>query len=218
MADHRVAPVVPDTGHARRTYLLDRAFQLKYALLLAAGGLVVSLVFGLWLHQAHAQALAVAAPDPEVRAALEASEHELLLVFGAISGLLALALAFLGVVVTHRVAGPVFVMAHYLGLIAQGRWPRMRTLRRGDELRPLFDTFLGAVGALKERERRHAALLSDAAARIRAAAARAPELAAVADALEVAAHERRLALEADDPEPTPAFTPAPPAPPRAAAR
>jgi hypothetical protein len=85
----------------------------------------------------------------------------------------------------------------------------MRTLRRGDELRPFFETFLGAVDALKWREAHHAVVLADAAVRIRAAAPRSPDLAEVADALDAAAGERRLALQLDDPEPTPLLTPAP---------
>src|SRR5690606_25644408 len=94
-------------------------------------------------------------------------------------------------------------------VIAQGRFPRMRTLRRGDELRPFFETFIDAVEALKHREAQHAVVLADAAVRIRAAAARDPGLGRIAEVLEQAAAERRVALQADDPEPTPHFTPAP---------
>jgi hypothetical protein len=195
-------------GHRhRRTYLVDRAFQLKYALLMAAAGVVLSLAFGLWLHQAHGQAMNLAALDPELRAVMERGERELLLAFAGIAALMAVALGLLGVVITHRVAGPIFVMGHYMSVLAHGRFPRMRTLRRGDELRPFFETFLAAVEALKHREAHHAVLLADAAVRIRASGD--PALAGVADALDAAAAERRLAVSVDDPEPTPLFTPAP---------
>lgn len=202
-------------GHHRRQYLVDRGFQLKYALLMAGAGLVVALVFGLWLHQVHAQstALLATAPDSsalaETRALVERSNRVLLVAFAPIALLLAAALGLLGVVITHRVAGPVFVMGHYLHVLAEGRFPRMRTLRRSDELKGFFRIFLDAVEAMKAREARHAAVLDDAVDRMRAAASRAPELAPAIEALTAALRERRHALAADDPELTPISVPAP---------
>jgi len=193
----------------RRHYLLDRGFQLKYAAVMAVAGLVVAAIFGLWVHQAHAQATALLSPDAETRAILEKSDRMLLGVLAGIAALLAAALGLLGVVITHRVAGPVFVMGHYLEVIAHGRYPRMRTLRRSDELRPFFGTFIAAVETLKVRERRHAEVLEEAARRMRGAVKREPELAPAIEALEAAAAERRLALAADSPELTPIAIPAP---------
>lgn len=195
--------------HARRRYLVDRAFQLKYALLMAGAGLAVAVVFGLWLHQAHAQALALLPQDDATRALVERSDAVLLAAFGGIALLLAAALALLGIVITHRVAGPVFVMGHYLSIMAHGRFPRMRTLRNGDELKAFFRVFLEAVDAMKRREARHAAVLEDAVERMRTAVARSPELAPAIEALAAAARERRQALAVDDPEPTPLAVPAP---------
>ncbi|HTN52276.1 MAG TPA: hypothetical protein VML50_07735 [Anaeromyxobacter sp.] len=197
------------SSDARRRFLVDRRFQLKYALLMAGAGLVVAGVFGLWLHQAHAQAIALLSPDGETRALIERSDALLLAAFAAIALLLAAALGLLGVVITHRVAGPVFVMGHYLSVLAQGRFPRMRTLRRSDELKAFFRVFIDAVESMKKREAREVAMLEDAVARMRTAVARTPELQPAIVALEAAARERRLALAADDPELTPVSVPAP---------
>jgi hypothetical protein len=202
------APVGKTEGH-RRHYLLDRGFQLKYAILMACAGLGVAIVFGLWLHQAHAQATALLAPDVETRALVERSDRLLLGAFALIAILLAAALGLLGVVITHRVAGPVFVMGHYLEVLAEGRFPRMRTLRRSDELRTFFRTFIDAVDKIKAREARHAALLEEAVQRMRGAVIRFPELQPAIDALAAAARERRAALAQDDLELTPMAVPAP---------
>jgi hypothetical protein len=193
----------------RRRYLVDRGFQLKYALLMAAAGLVVAAVFGVWLHQAHVQATALLSPDAETRALVERSDRLLLGAFGVIALLLAAALGLLGVVITHRVAGPVFVLGHYLGVLAEGRYPRMRTLRRSDELKGFFRAFLDAVEAMKVREARHTAVLEDALRRMRAAAADHPDLTPAIEALALAALERRAALAQDDLELTPVAVPAP---------
>lgn len=209
MAEGSAAPGESETVRGRRRYLVDRGFQLKYALLMAAAGLVVAAVFGLWLHQVHAQATALLSPDPEVRALVEKSDRLLLAAFAGIALLLAAALGLLGVVITHRVAGPVFVMGHYLSVLAEGRFPRMRTLRRSDELKAFFRTFIQSVELMKVREARHAMVLEDAVARMRAAATRAPELAPAMEALAAAARTRREALTTDAPELTPFAIPAP---------
>jgi hypothetical protein len=208
MAEGSAAPVGKSEGH-RRHYLLDRGFQLKYAILMACAGLGVAIVFGLWLHQAHAQATALLAPDVETRALVERSDRLLLGAFGLIAILLAAALGLLGVVITHRVAGPVFVMGHYLEVLAEGRFPRMRTLRRSDELRTFFKTFIEAVDKIKMREARHAALLEEAVQRMRGAVIKHPDLQPAIDALAAAARERRAALAQDDLELTPMAVPAP---------
>ena len=203
------ASAAAGTPVSRRRYLVDRGFQLKYALLMALAGLVVAAVFGVWLHQAHVQATALLSPDAETRALVERSDRLLLGAFVAIALLLAAALGLLGVVITHRVAGPVFVMGHYLQVLAQGRFPRMRTLRRSDELKTFFHTFIDAVDAMKVREARHTAVLEDAVRRMRAAAAAAPELSPAIEALSRAAQERRAALAQDDLELTPIAIPRP---------
>ncbi len=193
----------------RRAYLVDRGFQIKYAVAMALAGLAVAAVFGLWLHQAHVQATALLAPDAETRALVERSDRLLLAAFGVIALLLAAALGLLGIIITHRVAGPVFVMGHYLRVLAEGRFPRMRTLRRSDELKEFFRTFIDAVDMIKLREARHTAVLEDAVRRMREAAATAPELAPAIEALARAAQERRAALAQDDLELTPLAVPAP---------
>lgn len=202
MAEPTAAAIAAPEGH-RRQYLVDRAFQLKYAIVMAAAGLVVAAVFGLWLHQAHAQATALLAPDPETRALVERSDRLLFAAFAAIAALLAAALALVGIVITHRVAGPVFVMGHYLKVLSEGRFPRMRTLRRSDELKTFFRTFIDAVDTIKEREARHTAVLEDAVQRMRAVVTRVPEIAPAIEALSQAARERRAALAQDDLELTP---------------
>jgi hypothetical protein len=138
--------------------------------------------------------------DAEARALVERSDRELLGALLGITALMALALGVLGVLITHRVAGPVMVLGRYLHAFARGRYPRVRGLRRGDELKRLFGTFTDGVEALREREARHADLLDEAVGRMRAALPRAPELAPAIEKLADAARLRREAL-AEEPAP-----------------
>jgi hypothetical protein len=181
-------------SHHRRTYLVDRSFQLKYILLLAGWGLVLAVLFGLWTHQAQQQALELATRDPAQRALVARAGRQLLWVVAAIGGLSAAALALLGFIVTHRVAGPLYVMGHYLGLLGGGRYPTQRALRKHDELKA-FHAQLGAtIGALRERDERLLVHLDEAVARMRRVLPRAPELRMALEALEREADERRAAL------------------------
>jgi len=178
----------------RRTYLVDRAFQLKYILLLTGWGVVLAALFGLWAWQAHQQAVEIFARDPEQQALLRQVDRHLLWALLGIGLLSAAALGLLGFVMTHRVAGPVWVLGHELAELARGRYPARRGLRRGDELQALHAGFQEAVAALAERDRRTVAALEGAAARLRALASRDADAAAVVLALEAEARSRARGL------------------------
>lgn len=190
--------VAPPTRSRRRGYLVDRRFQLKYTVLLAGLGLVLALVPGIGAWQAHRQSLEIAVTDPFLRAAVEAGDRHLLLVAIGIALAVSLALGLVGLVVTHHVAGPIYVMSHYLSALAQGRYPRMRPLRRGDELKDFFQLFQRAVSVMRERESRHAAISEEVVRRMRNVLDRAPDLQPAIAALEGLVREERAAV-GDDP-------------------
>ncbi|MFL5320470.1 MAG: signal protein [Myxococcaceae bacterium] len=150
-----------DPAHAklhRRTFLIDREFQLKYAGLLLLAGLVISAGFAVvaWLARADAARAAqfgASSMDPLLLA----------LLFVAVV-IAAGAMGLVGLVLTHRVAGPVYVMTQYVTALAQGRFPPIRPLRRNDELKNFFERFQSALETLKAREVEEAAALRDALA------------------------------------------------------
>lgn len=149
-------PAPRQARNRRRKYLLDGGYQIKYSLWLAAlGAGGVLLVGGLaW------QVLQEAASSPaEV---LPVASETLLWLTGLGALGLALVLGLFGFMLTHRVAGPVQVMSLYVTTLAAGRYPRMRPLRKGDELRPFFDRFRVAVDRIREREAEEARLLAEA--------------------------------------------------------
>ena len=70
------------------------------------------------------------------------------LLIGAGVGLLAL-LTVLGIVITHRIVGPVFKIKRLLRQVASGKLVVKQRLRKGDELGDLFETFLQMTLSLK---------------------------------------------------------------------
>ena len=137
--------------------------------MLAVLGSGVSLVFGALMYLAHRDALAEALAGLSLPASAR-PDATLLALMAAITVLMAIALALFGLLVTHRVAGPVYVMSHYVHVLSRGRYPIMRPLRRGDELKDFFDSFQRAIEALREREIEEAELIDQAVARFEALA------------------------------------------------
>src|SRR5260370_37793743 len=77
---------------------------------------------------------------------------------------ISLLLTVLGVVATHRIAGPIFVMNRYLGVLTSGRIPTMRPLRKNDELKTLYGSLRGFVDMLAQREKHEAGKVKQARA------------------------------------------------------
>lgn len=130
----------------RRTYLIDREFQLKYIFMLGSIGAGSIGLFGALVWWAHTAALE-SGSGSEGFAGMTILWLTLLAVVGT-----AVALGLFGLVFTHRVAGPVHVMNLYVEALAAGHYPRLRPLRKYDELKKFFERFSQAVERIRTRE------------------------------------------------------------------
>lgn len=136
----------------RRTYVIDRGFQLKYTLMLVIVGALISSLFGVMMYLAHQEALRAINPSGAALDDLRSSDQTLIWLMVAITVLMATAFGLFGILITHRVAGPVYVMSHYIQVLAKGRYPIMRKLRKNDELKAFFERFQEAIETLRVRE------------------------------------------------------------------
>jgi hypothetical protein len=175
--------------HPRRTFVVDRRFQYKYTAILAGIGTTISALFGVLMYLAHREALEALATTSPLAFAVEERSATLLWLIVGMATLMAVSLALFGVLVTHRVAGPVYVMSQFVAVLARGRYPTMRPLRRHDELRDFFDRFQHAIDALRAREEEEARILEEALDRLASPAAT-PETREALDALR-AMHARK---------------------------
>lgn len=66
--------------------------------------------------------------------------------------LLVLAIGIAGIVVTHKVAGPIFKMKRQFNDLGQGKLKMPSKLRKGDELIEFFTAFEEAVARLRDRQ------------------------------------------------------------------
>lgn len=167
MADHRPKRLF-------RNYLLNRRLQLGYAVSIAALSTAITSLLGLVIYQQRtfASARILAALDgagmewlgPVVRAQvaseLGAADTSLVTRMVGLGILLALGLLASLIVMTHKVAGPLWRMSRCLDTMVAGELPVVGPLRRGDQLKELFATLDSTIGALRERRQRDAELVA----------------------------------------------------------
>ncbi len=149
--------------HKRRLIpIVDRSFQFKYTGLIVVVAGIVSLVLGYFLLDAYTEMNSMIDISDAIGAELNAADAQR--VFRLVVGMLLLeviALGVLGLLVTHRVAGPVFVLHRYFSELAEGRYPTVRGLRKGDEFKDTFTLFVAAIDTLKTRDDKEAKVLQD---------------------------------------------------------
>lgn len=143
-------------------YLLDKSLQLRYVAFVTLMSAVISgaLGFLIWRQEADAsnyvlKAFDSFAHDPELRSAiadrLHTDDHDLVLAMGGAGvGLVVVLFAYL-VVMTHKVAGPLYKVSRYFDEMAEGRLGPVYSLRKHDMLRDFYDKFRETHDVLRER-------------------------------------------------------------------
>jgi nitrogen fixation/metabolism regulation signal transduction histidine kinase len=95
-------------------------------------------------------------------AELSTQQRNMLLTLCGALLLLVVLIGLAGIIVTHRVAGPIYKMKSNLKAVADGRLRVPTPLRKGDELVEFFETFRSMVIALRERQEAEIAKLDSA--------------------------------------------------------
>lgn len=140
-----------------RNYLINTRLQLRFASWLLAVATAISVVLGYVLWRSYAEtSRVVALADPDVAEALAAafaSEDRARMVWLAVAlAVVLLCLLGFAVVMTHRIAGPAFVIGRTCRQVAEGNLERPRPLRERDMLVELGDEVAHMVDAVRSRE------------------------------------------------------------------
>jgi hypothetical protein len=191
-------PAGESTGERRqfkrkvRNYLLDTRLQLKIASYLLAFAIALSLGLGWHLWNAFRETSEVVAlAAPEVAGALASEDRWRIVQVGIIVGFVLVSFLGASVVITHRIAGPAFVIRRTCTHVGEGNLARPRPLRNHDLLVDLADAVATMVDALRDRE------AGDRDAMTRAAAVLRDPSASPEDFQRAAAELERLAAEKD---------------------
>lgn len=153
----------------RRNLFINPAFQWKYTSLVVAGVFVISAVmsfalYGMLYQQARIRYLHLSPP-----AGME-NTWSIVLFAAVFAAIMAAGLGVWGVILTHRIGGPIHVMHGHLLTLARGRFPEIRPLRRKDEFKEFFEQFASTVEALKADREAELAALEQAIEQVKSAA------------------------------------------------
>lgn len=153
--------------YRRSQLIVDWQFQMKYTGLVVAMGAIISIICAYFIYRAYNENTQLL----ELHEALgqELARRENTTIVTAVSLFVVLeivALALWGVLVTHRIAGPVFIISRYVRVLKDGAYPDMRPLRQGDEMKGFFDLFAAMVDNLKQHDQDDVKALDAAIAKL----------------------------------------------------
>ncbi len=151
----------------RRIFLVDRKFQFKWTAIIVAVGVLISAGLGFFIVKLTLDLNESLGIDDALMA--EATRGDSLGIYLLVGFVVVMALALFvwGIFMTHRVAGPIYIISRYLRQIGEGEVPRPRPLRRGDDLQEFFETFSAMLAKLQVRHLEEAALMLRAAAALK---------------------------------------------------
>ena len=168
--DSKTAQVL-SSGHRKRRFfaIVDKAFQWKYASLVAAMGMALVAGMGLLLYASHVEntSLLLLEQNPDLLLEVQAADRLFLLLLSVGIIVIGIVLLMVGLLITHRMSGPLYLARRYLSLISQGGYPEVRDLRRSDEFKDFFDTLSRTVNHLRIRDTEHLRELEEALSLLR---------------------------------------------------
>jgi len=157
MENAQAAQMAPSDSRPRRRIVpvVDARFQWKYTLAIMAFGVVLTAVMGGFLYKAHIEntRLVDLAGNQRLQAEVMRGDQIILLYLIVLVVVMGVGLGFWGLVTTHRICGPLYIVARYLNVLGTGHYPDMRPLRKHDELQEFFSAFEDAVNALRNRDK-----------------------------------------------------------------
>jgi len=118
------------------------------------------------LQEQEAQLVAQAESLKSESSSLKEFQSRMMLTLVGVMLLLVVGIFVAGVVVTHKVAGPIFKMKRMIRDVGEGRLRIPGKLRKGDELVHFFDAFDTMVRSLRARQENEIAMLESAIAQL----------------------------------------------------
>lgn len=151
-------------NHKRKlsNYLLDKRLQLRYVAFVSLLSAIIACSLGYLIYQQEARASATVSVLLEeadygsdvqamVRDRMASGDQNLVLRMAAVGCGLVLILSLFLVVMTHKVAGPLYKVTLYFDKMASGYLGTVWPLRKGDMLKDFYDKFQAMHGAVRSR-------------------------------------------------------------------
>lgn len=188
------APTEGRGAHKRKltNYLLDPKLQLRYVIVITLLSAVITGVLGFMIFdqqrtstqriEADLQELVDDQSDvANITSDYEQQDRMLLVTMLVAGGALIVILSAFVVIMTHRVAGPLFKTSYYFDRMADGKLGVVTPLRRGDMLQDFFTNFKEMHDAVRARALADTDEMRAALAKLRASASADPAFAKALD-------------------------------------
>lgn len=175
-------PVCDKSRRRRSAVLIDRKFQIRYALFMSGTAAIVIVILGLLyagvlqeqreLVGINAISSGVSLSDEDskldstMKAMMQSEDSIRLAVLFVSAGMLIILLVWVSIRMTFRVVGPVQAASNMLRRIRAGDDSGIRRFRKGDEFAFLADDIIDLRDSIREREEATSELLQRSAAEI----------------------------------------------------
>src|SRR5262245_1564500 len=143
-----------------KNYLLDVGLQLRYTATIVIVAVVLTVFLGIRIYQATRDTSKVilwtGLVDPataqELQSQFAQSDRTVLLGIIGFGVILVLSISGVGILLTHKVAGPLYKISSFFGRIRDNRLgPAPAKLRKGDELQDFYSSFREMHQAVRGR-------------------------------------------------------------------
>lgn len=160
-----------------RNYLLDVGLQVRYTMTIVIVAVFLTAGLGYKMYQATRDISKVielsGMADPTVAGELQgqfaASDKWVLWGIIGFGIVLVISISAVGILITHKVAGPLFKIAAFFGRVRENRLGAIPTsLRKGDELQEFYGSFRDMHQALRANVEEEVRVLGDAVAALEA--------------------------------------------------
>lgn len=155
----------------QRKYLINQGFQLKYISYVVGISTVISGLLCYFIYRGTLENTELMEIKEMQLGSMIAHEDSkilwALLAFIVLQGLCILIFALM---LTHRIAGPLFRVELFLKALSEGRLLGVRSFRKGDEFQSLVDMMRAVNGKLQEQKGQDLALLDSVEATLKGSA------------------------------------------------
>jgi nitrogen fixation/metabolism regulation signal transduction histidine kinase len=136
----------------RRKYLVDTRMQLAATIKVAGLVLILLIILNSVLAwQNLNETRRIVSSNPHLTEQLHANEVRNMAILAAISLIILAMVVLRSIMITHRTAGAMHKIIHYMDEVASGHYNVTLRLRQEDTLRPIEDAFNKMTGALRRR-------------------------------------------------------------------
>ena len=168
-------PSAPKDRRRMRNYLLDVGLQIRYTMTIVVIAVLLTAGLGYKMYQATRDTSKVielsGMADPTIAGELQgqfaSSDKWVLWGIVGFGVVLVISVSAVGILITHKVAGPLFKVAGFFSRVRENRLGAIPPpLRKGDELQEFYGSFRELHQALRERTDEDIRVLAEAVAAI----------------------------------------------------